>query len=120
MKVQTVRTGIMAISLALAVLGTAGAQVPAPISGQSMFETLGVVTAYGYAPPRYPSTWIVPQFVVQYPASFQPYLWIERVRPVVVFAPASGGGQASTNALPTGQEKGSDSAASGRPAEMGK
>jgi plastocyanin len=57
--------GVLAGILALAAMAPASAQVGV-LSGPGLWDYTGVLTPYGYFPPRFPSTWITPNYVFDY------------------------------------------------------
>jgi plastocyanin len=60
-----VQMGVLAGILALAAMAPASAQVGL-LNGPGLWDYTGVLTPYGYFPPRYPSTWITPNYVFDY------------------------------------------------------
>jgi plastocyanin len=64
---RSLQIGVLAGILALAAMAPASAQVGV-LSGPGLWDYTGVLTPFGYFPPRYPSTWITPNYVFDYRA----------------------------------------------------
>jgi plastocyanin len=64
---RSLQIGVLAGILALAAMAPASAQVGL-MNGPGLWDYTGVLTPYGYFPPRIPSTWITPNYVFDYRA----------------------------------------------------
>jgi plastocyanin len=70
-RTRNLQIGVLAGAVALAAMAPASAQVGL-MNGPGLWNYTGVLTPYGYFPPRIPSTWITPNYVVDYPVYAAP------------------------------------------------
>jgi plastocyanin len=107
---RTIQIGLLAGILALAAMAPASAQVgvmngPARWnSGPGLWDYTGVLTPYGYYPPRFPYTWITPNYVLNYqePLDAPRVVYVPVPTPVPQPAPAVAPVQVATITLRRG------------------
>jgi plastocyanin len=100
---RCLQIGGLAGILALSALVPASAQVGL-LSGPGLWDYTGVLTPFGYLPPRIPSTWITPNYVVDYhePLYAPQVVYVPVAMPAPPPAPAVAPAQVATITLRRG------------------